>query len=215
MNSLTVEFIGASRLELAGSTDTGIDPGGGGSTEDEGADVDYDVSDAQRHVRAYHRDGNLFTQFLTDVSGDTWSGADTELAGHRPCVRFEKTGRRQRLRLAFDDGTNVYRTSSENEGQTWSMPETIGTGTNPTLVVTRHKAQYVYWVSGSAILGKVYDDVGNVLVDEFTAVAAGVDDSKISAKEHIRASGEWHIKLLYTAAGTITSVDSVDGVNFS
>lgn len=214
-SNLAAQVIGVGSLRLLSDIQTGNSGDNGGDTSDEGSELDYDVSDAQRHIRAFQRGGGIFVQYGANVSGNTWSGVNTGIAGSRPCIRFAKTGQQQRLWLVFDDGTNVYRTYSENEGATWSMPVTIGTGTNPTLVVTRHKVQYVYWISGTSVKGKVYDDVDNVLVDEFTAVAAGVDDSKISAKEHIRASGEWHMKLLYTAAGTITSVDSVDGVNFS
>lgn len=180
-----------------------------------GGNISYDVNDAQRHVRAYKRDGTLRVEFLTDVSGDSWAGVNTGIAGNRPCIRYSKTNHEQRLLLYYDSGGNIYRTYSEDEGTTWAMPTTIAAGTHVTGFKSRHKTELIYWRDGAAIKGKIYDDVGNVLVDTFTVVGSGVDDDALAAYEHVRAGGEWHVKLLYTSGGNIVSIDSTDGVNFN
>lgn len=188
----------------------------GGEGDETGVEVDYDVSDAQRHVRAFRRGTTLWTQFLTDVSGDTWQGVATGITGYRPCVRFEKTGKEQRIWLVYDNNAGtVSRVHSENEGGSWSVAETIASGKYATQVIARHKLHYIYWIDGAAIKGAIYDDAGNLVESAFTVVGSGIDDTKISAKEHVRAGGEWHMKLLYTASGTLTSVDSIDGINFA
>lgn len=74
---------------------------------------------------------------------------------------------------------------------------------------------FVYYVASGAIKGKVLAADGSVTVTEFTAVASGVDDAQIGADVYFNQQGGMRVALWYVASGSVTSVESVNGVAFA
>lgn len=95
------------------------------------------------------------------------------------------------------------------------MPITIASDWEyPTMCITRDGRVCCYGFYGGEIRGKILDVMGNTIQSEFVA-ASTADETAIAVDEYVVSAGGWRLQLLYRAGGSIVSVSSVDGVEFS
>ena len=187
----------------------------GDRTDETGGWISYDVAPSMVHARAFTRDGTIWIG-IGSFAGLEWSDVDTGIAESRPAIRFDRARAALRLWLVSDDGSNVRRRYSLDEGATWMATTVIGAGKYGALCLARHGLQYLYWRSSSgAIKGVIYDNAGAQVQSEFTAIESGVAEDAISCWEYVTQGGEWRIKLLYRTGDNIVTSDSSDGMTFS
>lgn len=181
-----------------------------------GSGLSYDVSSGMRHMRGFLDGGTIWLQTATTINPTVWSAAiDTGIAGDYLAIRYDRMVASQPLWIAYTDSGAIYISHTEDEGRTVSMPSTVGTGSYPALVACRDGVKAVYWVTGTAIHGVLYDTVGNVLVSEFTAIASGVDASQIAVDEYIIGGGVRGVALIYRSSGVLVTAISTDGIVFA
>lgn len=180
------------------------------------AGISYDVSDAMRHIRAFIDAGTIWIQSAATVDPRVWDPAvDTGVTADRACVRYERAKPNQAVLITYAASGTVYARATADEGRSVSMATTIGSGDYPAMVSCRDGLQAVYWVTGSAIHGVLFDGAGNRIKLEFTAVASGVDAAQIAAEEYVSGRGVRGIALLYRSTGTLVTKVSTDGVVFT
>ena len=181
-----------------------------------GDSVSYDVSDARRHARAFVATGSeVRTGLASNIIPIDWTDRGSGLTASSACIRWDRQSLSSALFLFTESSQSLKLYKSVNEGFTWTLATTIGTGKHPALVIARDGRRYCYYVSSGAIKGKVLDPSGATVIDTFTAVASGVDDDSIAADEFTLVQSKWGIALLYRSSGTITTKTSNDGIIFS
>ena len=178
-----------------------------------GTSPSYDVGHGNRHVRAYVGDA-IITGYRANHSD--WVDTDTGIAGDEPCIRIDRDSKTQLVYLWYHDTATdtIIRVISSDEGRSWSMATTVGSGKQPAAVIGRNGVQYVYWVDGTDVKGTLASRTGSTMVATFVAVS-GVDDDGIAVDEWVDSQGVHHIRLLVVIGGTLTQYDSVDGVIFT
>jgi hypothetical protein len=200
---------------------------------DIGNHVSYDVGDRMYQWRAFASTstmyggsgGGIAIQYATKVDPigtPAWALSTPSWAmpgGEEPCLRIDKQSKEQALWLAYtkvvSGARQVYIARTQDEGSTWEMTINVGSGSNPGLLITRDKRILVYWRSGGAIKGRIFDTLGTEMEAEFTAISSGVDDDPISVAEFVTAGGVWNVGICYTASGGITFKSSTNGKDFS
>ncbi len=178
--------------------------------------VTYDVSVAQRHYRAYLRDGVIFFG-TADNQVALWLDVDTGFSADAVSIKVWSHSTGQRVYMWYSNGGTVYQRYSDTEGESWSVSTTIGTGTKPFGEVTKNGVKYVYFVTGSGpydISGRILDAADNFLEATFVAIA-GVDDYQGGVDESTKSNGEWRIIIKCTQGGSIVQYTSTDGKVFA
>jgi hypothetical protein len=172
-----------------------------------------DVSMGDTIMRSYIRDGTVRIGWAgADL---VWTDSDTGISAEYAKVRFFRDGVERKIALVHSDGTTVcFRTSLSITGG-FGMPMTIGNGDHCCVEIARSGEVYVYWRDGTTLKGTVLDAQGNVLQPAFTVVASGVDDSALDAREHFLAEGQWQMILIYSTGGSVTTLTSLNGKEFS
>ncbi len=177
----------------------------------------YEVSPYYRHFIGFTRSGNIWVAVAQNALPLMFTDKDTGLAGSSPCLRCEVQYQRQRLYLTYQDaGTNWKLVHSDDEGATWAVSTTIGSGGNDMrFFITDHGLKFFYWRDAGTIKGKILDSTEATVIDTFTAVASGVDADTIDCHDFLTKEGTHNIGITYTSSGNRTVVTSTDGVNFS
>lgn len=173
--------------------------------------ISYDISASGRHIRAFTDDGIVWLGLARDRTAQLWLDQPTSVAGERPCVRWLNLQRLDAA-LAVTDSATIRIYFIDERGNI-KMSITVGNGDYAAIVATRDGRLFVYYYRDSAIRGRIYDQLGNALTAEFTAVATA-DESAIAADEYVLQPAGWRINLLYRRAGALTVATSVDGVTF-
>lgn len=171
----------------------------------------YDVSHSQRHLRAYIDGSSIWTGFRSN--GGAWKDYETSIEGQHPCIRLDRNSRSQKAFLWYDNAATVFRQTSIKEGKEWTDEITIGSGSMPTAVIAQSGQQFIYWISGTDILGQIRDRSDNIIVSEFTAVS-GVDEAGICAGETVLGGGGHRVVLYAIVGGDLKRFDAPDGVAF-
>lgn len=166
-----------------------------------------DTSPTGRMARAYVEGGNIWVGFCSGPSGASWSAHDCGFAGATPCVRYDQTT--ARLVLSYDDGGSIKTRYSDDEGSTWSVATTIGSGTHSEHCISPTGIRHHFWVSGGAIKRESLDSLGNTVISESSVVASGVAADAIAAT---MGNTNGAIYLQYRdGSGNIVVVVSTDG----
>jgi hypothetical protein len=182
--------------------------------------LSYDVSMARIHANLLVDDSSIgFLTFSSNVSPlafDTPITTSTVML--HGSIKWDRL-KQQRLWIVYmkeSPGYGVERIYTDNEGATYSVATVIKAGAKwPVIVQGKNNVQFIYYVDGTTIKGKIYDAKGNLIQGEFTAVASGVDDEAISADESITIDGIWRMVILYGASGSLTRIESNDGEVFT
>lgn len=178
--------------------------------------VSLDISDGLRHVRAYLQEGEVFLGLSTNLVPLAYSHFSTGIEGvDCLCIRWHRDSKGQALILMTEESAEIFYRESFDEGTTWSMPTTIGSGSKPAMVIGRNGLRYYYWISGTTIRGEIRDSQNAIVVAEFEAIASGVEDEGLVAGEFFTQGGGHRIELMYVSGGDVTTVTSVDGQVFS
>lgn len=177
--------------------------------------ISYDVTPAQRHARAYMKDGSVIVQFAGDYMGAVWGPEIVAFAGDQPCCRWQSHARFSPLWVSYTAGGQVLAQRTEDEGQTWSASVDIAAGSYPAMCITRDGRQWHYWTHDGAILGCLIDPTGGTVIAASTVVASGVDADAIACDDYAVQGGVWRIGLLYRTGGDLVRVTSADGITFA
>lgn len=188
------------------------------ATKDDGG-VAYSLGIGVRHAVAYIGDsGTVWFGIGDNPSLDAIAFSDTGITADSCSLSYARTGANL-VNLYTADAGSVTRQTSEDDGETFGMATTIGSGTQVAAKVARNGIEYVYRVNSGAITGKIYDQRGTVIESDFTVVASGVDDLQIGVDVWYHTdsaqAGKMRVVLWYIASGTLTRIESPDGKTFS
>jgi hypothetical protein len=173
--------------------------------------VAYAVGLNLRHAVAYIQGGTVHLGVAYHADLDAIAFTDTAIDADSVYLAWNYGGSGA-LAVYVSDAGSCERHLTTDEGVSFTMA-TVGSGTQIAGFFGPDGREYTYRVDGSAILGKVYDLRGNVL-STFTAVASGVDDSQIGAHGAF-IQGGFRVALYYMSSGSVTKVESVDGIVFA
>lgn len=171
------------------------------------------ISPSDRLTRGYF-DGTPSVMILgfsnTPVAND-WVDYETTLQTEDFWIDYTTTGSTT-LVVAYVAGGDVKRTTTSDEGETFSVATTIFTGgEHPAFVISPTGVEYHFaWFTGGIIKTRVFDAQGTEMIAVTNVVGSGADDDQIAV--------EWRegwVVLAYAASGTITTVKSQDGVTYS
>jgi hypothetical protein len=177
-----------------------------------GSGISLSVSATGRKVLA-DAPGTIHLHFPDDFLATSWSDIDTAVEGSGPCVRYQVEDINQRLWLTYKDADGVQRTWTEDEGSSFAMPVLIsGDWDKAAFDVSPTGLQYHYGIKGDAIEGKIVDRLGNIVKTTFSVVASGVDATGLDVRFD-RSAGRFY--LVYFDGGDLTTITSLDGVNWS
>ena len=160
--------------------------------------------------------GFASTGFMSDSSPIAWQVFDAGFTADALNIRYDRVGADPQLWLVYEDGGTVYRRSSEDHGESWSVPTTIATGANPTHDPIESGLRYVYYRSGTTLRGIIYDTEWNTVVADFLCSGVTLDsDSTVEAKVHGGGAGQVVIVVTYKDGGNVKYAYSRDGQAFS
>lgn len=184
-----------------------------------GDSISLTCSPTGRLTRAFADSGQVIVETRDNDAESIWTRVASGISGSRPCVRYDASGTRSYLLLAYEDGSNIKLTYSEDEGRTWAVATTItSNGKHPEICIDQTGKRHFFYfrnVSGTGkVFTQIHDAVGNVLVSETAAVTTGVADDSVAAIEDIDTQ---KVALVYAnTGGAIILVESSDGgVTFS
>ena len=184
--------------------------------------VAHDRSRADRHVFAWVKGTSTSGFVVIARSPNTWpyqmDTTEQAITAEWVWLRFDRNSAEQTLYLVTEESSDINVRTSTDEGRTFSVATTIGTGgTKPALEISELDGKrFYYWINTNAVKGKIYDAKGNVLEAEFTAVASLVGDYGIVARERTINAGERKITLTYIdTSNNVVNVESDDGITFS
>lgn len=185
--------------------------------------VAHDRSRSWRHVFAWIKGTGTSGAVVIARSPNRWPYqmdiTEQAIVAEWCWVRFDRASPEQTLYLVTVESGDVNVRTSTDEGRTFSVATTIGTGgLKPALEISELDGRrFYYWITAAeAIKGKIYDAKGNVLEAEFTAVAASVGDYGLVARERVINAGERKITLTYIdTSNNVVNVESDDGITFS
>lgn len=160
--------------------------------------------------------GFASTGFVSDSSPVAWQVFDAGFTADALSLRFDKSGADPKLWLVYESGGTVYRRSSIDHGETWSMATSIASGASPTQDPTPSGLRYVYWRDGTALKGQIYDTEWNTVVAAFTATGVTLDsDSTLDVKVYGGGAGQVVVVITYKDGGNVKYAYSRDGQAFS
>jgi hypothetical protein len=178
--------------------------------------VAYAVGLNLRHAVAYVQGGTAWLGIADHANLSSIAFSDTGIAAETVFLEWVNGGANE-LNLYVSDAGSCERHRTKNEGVSFTMT-TIGNGSQVAAVCAPDNLEYTYRVDGGAILGKIYDAMGNV-IDTFTAVASGVDDAQIGVDCQYNVPGGvpggLRFTLYYMVSGSVTSKSSQDGRVFA
>lgn len=174
----------------------------------------YDVSPAMRHAIGTVEGGKLAIATAANAARPSFAFRITAIDADDVSLAWDRADRRGRLHVLAASGGQITLRATLDEGQTWTMPITIDTGTHPALLISRHNARYLYWYRNGKIYGQIRDSTGALLSGSFEAISAA-DDAAIDAQEFTVGQGKWQIGLVYVADGQVRFASSRDGRTFT
>lgn len=191
-----------------------------GVPEEVAGGVSYDVAAGQRHYVAWvseggYKEAGLAIQVLIDDNALALTKIiDTEIEAEKVYLRVKKKDKKIFLLLWYVLEGVVYRTISEDEGENWTMPETIGSGTQVAGLVCDDGRILTYLVDGDEIKVKIEDADFNEL-QALTVVMDSVDDASISVDESVTTQGKHRFILWAILSGSVNRFVSTDGKTYA
>lgn len=159
--------------------------------------------------------GYASTGFMSDGSAIAWQVFDAGFTADALNIRYDRVGADPQLWLVYEDGGTIYRRSSEDHGESWSVATTIATGANPTHDPIESGLRYVYWRDGTALKGQIFDTEWNTVVAAFTATGVTLDsDSTVETKVHGGGAGQVVVVVTYKDGGNVKYAYSRNGQAF-
>lgn len=174
--------------------------------------VSYDVSLGWRHWRAYVKEGTAWVG-RADNALPSFVDKDTGRDAEAVCVRVHRQGAAQRVYLWVEDGGEVKQQHTDDDGGTWSVATTVGTGKTPAAFIGLNGMRHVYYIVGSGpyqVDGKIYDAAGTLL-ESLTGVVTNVDEGSLAVDESPAQGGRHRVVLWASTAGALTMYVSTDG----
>lgn len=171
------------------------------------------LSPSLRLTRGFVQTSTLWLGQSAYPVAQAWDDYDTGLAVTRAWINYTTALDATVLVVASEESSVIKRRTTADEGESFTVATTIfSSGSRPTFAISPTGVEYHFaYVSGSSsIKTKVLDPQGNVLIAETTVVASGVSDNSIAAEWR-----EGYVVLLYVSSGSIVTVRSNDGVNYS
>jgi hypothetical protein len=191
------------------------------AAEATGVCVVHDKNMAQKHaVAGINSDGKLTVSLSANVRPYVFDTVIHEILPDWISIYYRRPSSGQGLTLLTIESGNVYLRTSTDDGITFSMATTVdssGTNTHTFGFASDFDGkQFIFWIDGSAIKGKIYDAAMNVLTATFTAVASGVENAGFSAWERVIESGKRTISIAYiNTSGATIIVEADDEQTFS
>lgn len=193
-----------------------------GVPEGNDAAVSYDVAPHMRHFVAYLQEDRAWIRRSSNANHRAINEVDTGIDCTSLCLRIEQGGL-QRVGLLYvaKPSRDVQLVYSGDDGETWSMPTTLGSsGLVPAMVYSPSGTRYYYWLEdvgggGATIKGQIRDALDNVIEPTFT-VLTGVSQLGLAADESVGGDGLHRITLFYIdTLSTLTSIVSYNGKSFT
>lgn len=176
--------------------------------------ISYDVSFAMRHHRSFTADDTIWTGYAPN-SLSTWTDTDTRILADRAALRIDRSGRTQPILLLIETAGSI-KLYLSTDGVSFTLADTIATGTRPALVCCKDGRRHLFWLDGTAIKSQIRDAAGTIIKAAFTPSGiAAVDDTDFDVDESFRANGSRIITIICSVAGSVTTYTSTDGVSFS
>ena len=169
-------------------------------------------ADVHSSLRKFYADvinGTIHLHFCNDHNNGTWLDKDTGIVSDDTFeIRWTITDEEKRMEVLYATSGVTYNVSSNDEGNTFSVPVTIMTGTKPTACVSSSGMQFIFARSSAgAINCVVRDPQGNNTQASHAVVASGVADDSLAAFVK-----DTTVYLFYrNTSGTVVVVTSTDG----
>lgn len=179
-----------------------------------GSQISQDVSGSLRHVIAIIEGGTIRLAFHGNQSGETITFSDTAINASRVCVRWLRKQGALTLGIWFVDAGSVKYCETSNEGSSFTVPVTIGSGTDVGAYVAGQGFIWVFRVDGAAIKMRMYNANGSAVSAapfnaDITVVASGADATGIAASA-TTIGATFTLFLSYYASGILTRISSTD-----
>lgn len=169
-------------------------------------------ADVHSSLRKFYADvinGTIHLHFCNDHNNGTWLDKDTGIVSDDTFeIRWTITDEEKRMEVMYAVSGVTYSVYSDDEGNTFSVPVTIMTGTKPTACVSSSGMQFIFArTSVGAINCVVRDPQGNNTQASHAVVASGVADDSLAAFVK-----DTTVFLFYrNTTGSVIVVTSVDG----
>jgi hypothetical protein len=178
--------------------------------------ISYDVHPDLGHYRSYVSGGTAWVGRSANCCIQTggWSDSDTSLPADLTWLRVDHKdfGRRLGLLIAKSDVLTLQ--ISTNDGGSWGMATTLGSGTFGSLHIGADRRWWAYGLNGTNIVGYILDAAGNILTGPFTCVA-GVDNTGFDAHSSDVTGGGRRMAILCSVGGVLMIYTSADGMHFA
>lgn len=186
----------------------------------EGAWPSIDIHASGRHVRSFIDGGTVWVGISDRGVPGTWTDQDTGISADRAAVRWEPQASSMRVWLFYEEAGAVSITYSDDEGSTWSMATSIGTGRFPAFAIGRTGIRYCYWINGASApfkaQGKFLDRASTVIEATFDlADKPDIDESGLAVAIDHMTGGQQRIEMLHVDGGSVIHTVSTDGKTFT
>ena len=175
--------------------------------------LDYAVSSNWRHAVIFRRANTAWLAFSSNVtpsyhevdSGNNWSRCRVSYADGSESALWV---------LYRDSGGAFYLTKTKDEGGSFDMAISIGSGDYGDFCWSQNHVLHVYRLSGGTVYLKRFDLQGNAIGTEITTDLTGLNSKQFSCAPSVGSGGEHRIGLWHVVAGVQTIKTSVNGWNF-
>lgn len=179
-----------------------------------GGQVSQDAAGSLRHVVAQIVNGNIHIAFHGNRPEEVPVFVDSGIAASRVCVRYLRQQGMLKARLFYVDSGSVKYVDTTNEGASYSVPVTIGSGTDVTAQVAGQGFFWTFRIDGAAIKMRVFNADGSAVATapfnaDLTVVASSADSTGIAASS-TSVGSLFTLYLSYYASGTLTRITSTD-----
>jgi hypothetical protein len=181
-----------------------------------GRSIAYDVSDSQRHLRAYF-DGKRLVVGRTGNDLPEWDDTYSAVDGEAVAIAIDKRSRAQELLLLVATETDLRLYTSKSEGRSLTLATTIATGSfkSPAIAISRPGFRCLYWLAGTVLKGQIRDAANNIVRATFDAITGVDEDGGAAVGESVVHGGQLRMVLIVTVDGALVQYTSADGVAWS
>lgn len=176
--------------------------------------LDLEIGDDFRHYRAQLSDGKLVIAVSSNRLPLIYAERITTIECDDARLAVDRNSVDQKLFVMYESDGEVFLTHTFNEGRSFAMPVTLGSGRVGALDIARHGLRYLYWIDGTNVRGEIRDSQNNII--SAASIVATIDaDTNIAVREFVTGSGDWRIEMLVTQSGAVLSLVSVNGRDFA
>jgi hypothetical protein len=176
--------------------------------------LDIEIGDDFRHYRVQLSDDKLVLSVSSNRLPLSYAERVTNIECDDARLAVDRNSTDQKLYVMYLHGGEVFLTYTTDEGRTFAMPTTLGTGRVGDIEIARHGLRYLYWIDGTSVLGEIRDAQNNIV--SAASVVATIDaDTHIAVREFVTGSGQWMIEMLVNQGGSVVSLVSDTGKTFA